>query len=244
MKPTRLIVILAIFAAVAIVTADAHAMYHPRMGRFLQRDPGPGAGSPARVGAAGPAMGGGFAQRDPVSQYADGMNLYRYCRNRPLSLVDPLGTMPVPGLGSDGQPQYDWGPETPEERARMTVIRVRHWRGESCCKSELDSAIHRANVMLSRPKCRQWFVDHGASGVRTFDISAHSSRLRVMCYIAPMWTKKTLNWRKVIRVCPSACDFGDVGMASLLIHEAAHHYCPLAIFGGEACAESAQEACR
>jgi len=70
MKPEHLIVILVVFAAVAILTADAHAMYNPRMGRFLQRDPGPAAGSPARVGAAGPAIGGGFAQRDPISPYA------------------------------------------------------------------------------------------------------------------------------------------------------------------------------
>ena len=58
-------------------------MYHPTMGRFMQRDPG--ASSPARVGTVGPAVGGGFVPRD---QYADGMHLYQYVRSCPTRFVD------------------------------------------------------------------------------------------------------------------------------------------------------------
>jgi len=93
MKRTHLIAILASLVAIAIVAADASAMYNPRMGVFMQRDPGPGAASPMRIGAGGRAVSGSFAQRDPqpAGQYADGMNLYQYVSNRPTKLLDPMG---------------------------------------------------------------------------------------------------------------------------------------------------------
>jgi len=80
-------------AAIAMVTAGASAMYHPGIGRFLQRDPGPGAGGPARVGNAGPALGGRFIARDPTAgnPYADGMNLYQYLRSDAVNSTDPMG---------------------------------------------------------------------------------------------------------------------------------------------------------
>ena len=70
---------------------DASAMYHPRLGRFLSRDPG--AGSAMRIGAGGAAPVGGFIPRDPSqsNQYADGMNLYQYVGSHPISYVDPMG---------------------------------------------------------------------------------------------------------------------------------------------------------
>jgi hypothetical protein len=86
MRTTRLIAVLVGLAAIAMVTADAHAIYHPGMGRFMQRDPG--AGGAHRVGAGGPASGGGFMPRD---QYADGMNLYQYVRGNPVTALDPMG---------------------------------------------------------------------------------------------------------------------------------------------------------
>ncbi len=96
MRTTRLIAILAGIATIAAVVADADAMYHPTVGRFLQRDPGPGRGGPIRIGATGPTGGGRFARRDLAGQYADGMNLYQYARSSPTARVDPLGTLSVP----------------------------------------------------------------------------------------------------------------------------------------------------
>lgn len=111
MRTTRRIAILVALAAVAVFTTEAPAMYHAGMGRFLQRDPG--AGGAHRLGAGGaPAATGRFIPRDPTgsNQYADGMNLYHYCRNRPGMLTDPAGTMPVPAWDDAvGGPGYDWG---------------------------------------------------------------------------------------------------------------------------------------
>ncbi len=120
----RTLSIVAAFALLTVVTSSAQAMYHTGMGRFMQRDPGPGGiGSTARVGSAGRmgaasrigsagavTAGGGFIQRDPIRQYADGMNLYQYVRSDPVIGLDPSGTFTYPGpiltpggpLGEDG----------------------------------------------------------------------------------------------------------------------------------------------
>jgi hypothetical protein len=91
MRTTRLIAVLVGLAAIAMVAADASAYYHPGMGTFMSRDPG--AGNANRIGAGGPAVGGGFIPRDPTgsNQYADGMNLYQYVRSQPTRYLDPSG---------------------------------------------------------------------------------------------------------------------------------------------------------
>ncbi|MBE3096934.1 MAG: hypothetical protein IMZ44_07360 [Planctomycetes bacterium] len=71
------------FAALLILCAAtaASAMYHPTLGRFVQRDPGPeGTAVPLRIGQRG--LGG---------QYADGMNLFEYCAGGATGARDPLG---------------------------------------------------------------------------------------------------------------------------------------------------------
>ena len=92
-KRTHLIAALIAVVAVGLIAADASAYYHPTMGRFTSRDPG--TGSATRIGAAGPAVGGGFIQRDPAgsNEYADGMNLYQYVRSNPIIYVDWQGAV-------------------------------------------------------------------------------------------------------------------------------------------------------
>jgi len=90
-KRTHLIAALLGIVVLSIFAADAAAMYHPGMGRFLSRDPG--AGGAMRIGAGGAAPVGGFIPRDPTGSnpYADGMNLYQYVRSSPVRYRDPSG---------------------------------------------------------------------------------------------------------------------------------------------------------
>ena len=64
MKGIKTLAVLVCIAAITIVATDASAYLHPRLGRFLQRDP----------------LG-----------YVDGMSLYEYVRSGPLGLRDPMG---------------------------------------------------------------------------------------------------------------------------------------------------------
>lgn len=86
MRRTQLVVALVAVAVVGLCAASASAMYHPGVGRFLQRDPG--SGGAMRIGAGGPAVVGGFI---PLDQYADGMNLYQYVGSDPANRWDPSG---------------------------------------------------------------------------------------------------------------------------------------------------------
>jgi len=114
MKGIKTLAVLVGLAAITVAANDASAYYHPRLGRFLSRDPG--AGGVARAGTASPVMGDSFAPRDPMgnaqrvgsggtapvggfiprdptesNQYADGMNLYQYVRSNPVRYRDPSG---------------------------------------------------------------------------------------------------------------------------------------------------------
>ena len=76
MKPIKSFAVLGGVAVIAIFAADGSAYYHPRLGRFLQRDPG---------------------------GYVDGMNLYEYVSGAPITWVDPSGNQgmevrPLQGL--------------------------------------------------------------------------------------------------------------------------------------------------
>lgn len=86
MKRVHLLAVLVSFAIVAVLGTDAFAVYHPTLGRFLQRDPA--ASGPMRVGLAGSAVGGGVVPRDA---HEEGMSLYQYARSAPTLSMDPLG---------------------------------------------------------------------------------------------------------------------------------------------------------
>lgn len=95
----RYLSVFTVIAALVAITQSASAMYHPGMGRFMQRDPrgmqvGPSAIS-GRPLAAGQAVGArGFIPRDSIStslQYVDGMNLYQYVGSKPTRFLDPTG---------------------------------------------------------------------------------------------------------------------------------------------------------
>lgn len=93
--------------AIAVVFAAASPA-------LAMRDPGPG----GMHGPTPPRLG----QTGVGNEYADGMNLYQYCRSNPAALTDPAGTMPVPNWdpGING-PRYDWGPSYPEPQPSRTL---------------------------------------------------------------------------------------------------------------------------
>ena len=104
MKRTSLIAVLATLATMAAVSQDASArgrIYHPRLGRFMQRDPIGTPYAPPVTVSARPTITRNvssprFTQRDPEpgAQYTDGMNIYQYVQGRPLTARDPSGLLP------------------------------------------------------------------------------------------------------------------------------------------------------
>ena len=98
MRRTNLIATLVGLAVVSMFSGDAFArgrMYHPGLGRFLQRDP---IGTPLEPPMARNLSGAQFTSRDSTSQYVDGMNIYQYGRSNPVQALDPSGTVVI-GLG-------------------------------------------------------------------------------------------------------------------------------------------------
>jgi len=88
MKRFNLLAVLMGLLFFAAFGSKAFADYCPRLGRFLQADPGPPVAS-ARIGSAGmPAASWQFIERDP---YADGPNLYQFVQGNPINRVDPTG---------------------------------------------------------------------------------------------------------------------------------------------------------
>lgn len=89
---------LAIFA----LAASAFGYQHPRLGRFVSRDPGPG------------PVAGVASSLAPAGPYAAGMNLYQYAGSNPAIRVDPrgredyrIGTGPKPTINWDNGFAYD-----------------------------------------------------------------------------------------------------------------------------------------
>ena len=110
------------------------------------------------------------------------------------------------------------------------------------CANVIPAIILVMRALRMNGHCRQWFVDHGWRGDgdlgvpdRTIDCSTESP----VGWIFPTWTSPGAP----ISVSTWSCnDYGVVALASLIIHELAHHYCTI-FLGREDCALSAQDAC-
>lgn len=115
------------------------------------------------------------------------------------------------------------------------------YSGCECCPG-IQDAVQRANNALGKGTCKKWFEEHGHdyfSGIPSRSIACHG-KSKVMCMLGtPVWTFPGMR----IGVCNSTCKKNSsAALASLLIHELAHHYCTWLI-GREDCANSAQDAC-
>lgn len=81
--------------AAFVLAAVASAYEHPRRGRFISRDPGPG-----------PTVGSAVSL-NPASPYAAGMNLYQYGGSNPITRVDPRGREDYK-IGTGPKPTINW----------------------------------------------------------------------------------------------------------------------------------------
>jgi len=112
-----------------------------------------------------------------------------------------------------------------------------------CCPGMdgAGGAISKVNSALSSGACKEWFEDHGhdySTGTPSRTVRCYSLKLQCALGI-PAWTFPGMR----IGVCNNQCEeYGAAGLASLIIHELAHHYCTIGP-GREACAISAQDAC-
>jgi RHS repeat-associated protein len=173
------------------------------------------------------ASAGRWLNRDPIEERG-GHNLNAFAGNDAISHYDPVGLeIPWPGYP---------GPPTPPPPLSPPM----EHQANKCSNSNVAAAIELANQTMKTGKCAKWFKDHGAQG-ENYAVYCHG-KCKIPCLAgATTWTYPGTIW---IGVCQYNLDYlGPPGIATLLIHEAAHHYCPLIGLGGESCAESAQEAC-
>lgn len=91
MRKSLIVGVLLACATVLAIPVSAEArnrVYHPTLGRFLQRDPlGRSAATPLARDLSSPE----YTKRDTTDQYRDGMDLYQYARSNPLILKDAMG---------------------------------------------------------------------------------------------------------------------------------------------------------
>ena len=153
-------------------------------------------------------------------------NLYEYARSQPLAHADPQGLTEC-YISNGG----DLPPPPPTDPLLMVY-------GCGQC-GPMDEAVRRANAALHSPGCWKWFYDHGYKKGDSYIVSCHSKWFKPQCWFTPAWTLPGAG----IGFCNNWCCMPPVGIASLLLHEAAHHYCPLLLLGGEACANEAQKEC-
>jgi RHS repeat-associated protein len=197
--------------------------YKPSIGRFMQNDP---------LSIVPNAMISNKFK--PTRQYKGSVNLYEYVRSVPVIKVDPSGlVLNIPG---DEVPSLDWWriryrfPRNPPSLVQGRGTFGGSW---SCCpngKKALDIA---NTALMSDDECASWFRKHGARG-ETFGVNVK----RFLSF-----GSATLPLSNSMYIAQRTCKKEPADIASLLVHEAAHHFCPLIIFGGESCATEAQEVC-
>jgi len=125
MRNSRLLPVLAAFAAVAVLAADASAMYHPTLGRFLQRDP---------IG------------------YADGMGLYEYVGEHPVSGTDPIGLRTQDEIKQAGL-------QSLAKLADQAVAKC----DQCCCPGDVQGCKDEAKAMAQMIRAA-WEFNFGRSG--------------------------------------------------------------------------------
>ncbi|MHB9070608.1 MAG: RHS repeat-associated core domain-containing protein [Sedimentisphaerales bacterium] len=190
--------------------------YEPELGRFISSD---------LLGIVPNAQTPNYFY--PVEQYRDGLGLYQAFNSNPVTSIDSFGLACIGGACS-----LPFPPTPPP--ILPFAPKLKHGRGNFQCCGNVSKAMKIANsVMGSTGACGKWF-----SGRIVIGASYKVDLKKIAAF--PAWTIAGTNR---IGVAKWACSYPPVGMATLLIHEVAHHFCPPLIFGGETCANSAVLAC-
>lgn len=176
---------------------------------------------------------GRWLSRDPIGEQKPQGNLYYFSLNDPINKFDPDGRetwcpYPPPGHYCD-DPKAKFG-QPPNVSATASCQGVQ----------EVADAVNIFNKAMKNERCAKWFKDHGSYGMN-LPINCHGKCKLPCLFGAATWTYPGI---QQIGVCTDKVgSYGGPGLASLLVHEAAHQLCPPLGLGGEACANSGQEAC-
>jgi len=171
---------------------------------------------------------------DAMGQYKDRMNLYEYVGSQPVDRTDPHGLVAWPPPDPVEPPEPPGGgplflPPSLEKGGST-------FGGSWTCCPNAQKAINVANtVMTLNGPCAEWFELHGSMGEKY--------KVNIKCSLLSPFPAGTWPLTNDIYVAQWACKKDPVNLASLLIHEMAHHYCPPLIIDWDACPNSAQKAC-
>lgn len=182
MKRTNLIAILIGLTAIAAVSQDSLARgrtYHPTLGRFVQRDP---RGTSLEPSIARNLSSVQFTQRDPIAQYADGMNLYQYVRSAPTARRDPSGLAAI----------FDFASRTIDEELTETIIippgdeGAKPWGGKRAWRSRFTASTLRTGNdcfvdVVVRVRFSKPVDDWAITGWKRVIADKWSKKCRVCC---------------------------------------------------------------
>jgi hypothetical protein len=149
---------------------------------------------------------------------------------------DPSGLLGMlfPGQTKPGGPLEppQWHPTPPIGPPTLTPP----GEPEDDCPN-LVIAIQLVNQVLQTGACRDWFI-RKQSPSPILNVDLHG-KCKLLCALGfPAWTVIGGD----IAFCDSGCSLDPSQIASLLLHEVAHHACPPVVFG-EGCANEGQSVC-
>lgn len=181
------------------------------------------------------ARQGRWLSRDPIAEDG-GFHLYAFTLNDAPNRLDRYG---LQWMDPSHTPPWI---EPPKPTGKPPTL----FLNNTCNSRALSAAVALANKAMNAGACKKWFEQKNRN--------AGNLTIRCLGPCHPLCggengfglnnTAFTLPGSDTITVCSAAIGDQLAFIASILIHEAAHHYCPPNILlGGESCANSAQDAC-